>query len=130
MVSAVDASTSIPISWDRGTALLRPCQWICTSMSAVQASSGAKRWFTLEEGRNRLGSATFGLEREADFVLQVVIPAQGLLLRPIRVHNGFVLDTVLSNWISFGLLHHFAATMRRTDARSICNRRAISAWVM
>ena len=35
--------------------------------------------FTLEEGRNRLGPATFGLEREADFVLQVVIPAQGLL---------------------------------------------------
>src|SRR5437667_9264354 len=37
-----------------------------------------------------------GLDRESDFVLQVVIPVQGLLLRSVSVHDDFVLDAVLS----------------------------------
>jgi len=61
--------------------------------------------FTLKDGGNRLGPATFGLEREADFVLQVGIPAQGLLLRPISVHNRIVADSVLSHRVPFGFGH-------------------------
>src|SRR5437870_29693 len=61
--------------------------------------------FSFEEGRNRLDGDTLGLERESDFVLQVVIPAHGLLLRSIGIHDGFVLDSGLSHGVPFGFGH-------------------------
>ena len=57
--------------------------------------------FALAERRNRLGHDALGLEGEADFVLQVVIPAQGLLFRSIRVHDRFVLDSAPRGWGPF-----------------------------
>jgi hypothetical protein len=61
--------------------------------------------FTFEERRDRLGPHTSGFEREADFVLQIVVPAQGLLLRSISVHNRFVVDPILSHLVSSGFGH-------------------------
>ena len=86
--------------------------------------------FTLAERGNRLGFDTRGLKRESDFVFQVVLPAQGLLLRAIRIHDGFVLDAILANRIFFEFLHRFAARMRRTEARPIFNCRAMAALLV
>ena len=64
-----------------------------------------------------------GLDRESDFVLQVVIPAQGLLLRSVSVHDEFVLDAVLSEGILFTFRHRrhssFGARIRCTEVRPI-----------
>src|SRR5437867_6321663 len=46
-----------------------------------------------------------GLDGESDFVLQVVIPAQGLLLRSVSVHDEFVLDAV---WVEDAVLGSLA----------------------
>ena len=56
-----------------------------------------------------------GLDRESDFVLQVVIPAQGLLLRSVSVHDEFVLDAVLSEGILFTFRHRRHSSFRRQN---------------
>ena len=54
------------------------------------------------------------------------MPSHDLLFRPIGVGDGFVVDAVLSDRVSFGSLHDFAPRIRRTEVRPICRRRAIS----
>ena len=49
--------------------------------------------FTFPERRDDLRSQALRLERETDFVFQVVIPAQGLLIRT-GIDDGFVVDAV------------------------------------
>ena len=61
--------------------------------------------FSLPERRNHHGRDTLGLERESDFVVQVAMPAHGLLFRSISVHDNFILDSVLAEGISFALRH-------------------------
>jgi hypothetical protein len=79
------------------------------------------------------GETTFALRHFAwsgktDFVFQIAIPAQGLLVWS-GIDNGFVVDSVLPNEISLASVHDFAARIRRTEVRPICNRRAISDWL-
>src|SRR5271170_6957461 len=131
MASAVDSSGSMAASWERGTAILRPCQRISTSMSAGQTSSGAiPRYFdsvSFAERRDDFGSDALGLEGESDFVIEIVIPAHRLLFRPVGVHDGLVVDAVFPDRVLLRFLHGLASRIRRTEVRPICNRRAISA---
>jgi hypothetical protein len=75
--------------------------------------------FPYAERRSRRDPNALGLEREADLVLQIVIPAQGLLLWSVRIHDGFVLDAVFPNRIFLWFLHRFVTTIRRTEVRPI-----------
>ena len=90
-----------------------------TSMSAEQASSGAMPWTStvsrLPERRDDVGSDALGLKWESDFVIEVVIPPHDLLFRPISVHDGFVVNSVLSDGVSLGFLHAV-----RMDAATKC----------
>ena len=61
--------------------------------------------FLLDERRNHLGNDTLRLERESDFVLQVLIPAQGLLLRSLSVNHNLVVDSLLPDGVSLGFGH-------------------------
>ena len=63
----------------------------------------------------------------SDFVFEIVIPAHGLLFRPIGVHDGLVVDAVFPDRVFLRFFHDFAARMRRTEVRPIPRRRAISA---
>jgi len=49
--------------------------------------------FTFFQWRDHLRSQTLRLEQETDFIFQVVIPAQGLLLWS-GIDDGFVVDAV------------------------------------
>ena len=43
------------------------------------------------------------LEREADLIFQIVVPAHGLFLGSIGIHDDFLVDTLLPDGIAFGL---------------------------
>src|SRR5664279_6388645 len=81
--------------------------------------------FTFPERRDDLRSQALRLERESDFVFQVVIPAQGLLFRS-GIHDSFIVDSVLPDRVLSGVLHRIASRTRRMEVRPICSRRAIS----
>ncbi len=111
--------------------MFRPCQRMSTSISVEQASSGARRRTStvspfFDRGREVRDDALC-LEREADFVFQVVIPTHRFLFRSVSVHDGFVVDTVFSDLVFGRFSHRFASRIRRTEVRPMSNRRAISA---
>src|ERR1700691_5885928 len=81
----------------------------------------------LAERRDDFGSDALGLERESDFVIEIVIPAHRLLFRPVSVHDGLVVDAVFPDRVFLRFFHGFAARIRRTEVRPISSRRAISA---
>ena len=85
--------------------------------------------FTFPERRDDLRSQALRLEWETDFVLQVVIPAQGLLFRS-SIDDSFVVDSVFPDRVFSGFLYRFAPRTRRTDVRPICSLRAISDLVV
>src|ERR1700722_8909082 len=89
---------------------------------------------SFEERRNRLGRDTRGLKRESDFVLQVVVPTHGLLLRAISIHHNLIVDSLLPHRVPFEFCHcsYFclAARIRRTEVRPMFRRRAISDLLM
>ena len=58
--------------------------------------------FTFPEWRDHLRSQALRLERETDFVFQVVIPAQGLLFRS-GIDDSFVVDSVFPDRGLFGI---------------------------
>jgi hypothetical protein len=66
------------------------------------------------------------VERE-EFAFHMVITAYRLLFRPVGIHDGFLMDPVLPNRISAGLLHRAVPRMRRTEVRPTLRRRTISA---
>ncbi len=111
MASAVDSSAS------RGSQLREwDCKIPACPVDQYKHVAGARIFrshaadfdrFTFVERRNHLGHDALGLEWESNFLLQVVVPAHGLLFRSIGIHDNFVLDAVLSNWISLGLLCPF-----------------------
>ena len=59
MASAVESSGPTTASCDKGTAIVRPCQRISTSMSAAQASSGAHRYQRLTVSALKSGEPFF-----------------------------------------------------------------------
>ena len=61
--------------------------------------------FSFTERGDHLGRHAPYREGERDFVLQVVIPAQGLLFGPISVDDGFVVDSFFANAV-FSRLGH------------------------
>ncbi len=65
--------------------------------------------FSLAERRHHLGCNAASRERETDFVVQVVIPAESLLFRPIGVDDDFIVDSFLAEAVSLGLGHGFLA---------------------
>ena len=58
--------------------------------------------FTFPERRDDLGSPARCLERETDFVFQVVMPPHHLLFRSVGVHDGFVVNTVFPDRVFLG----------------------------
>ena len=58
--------------------------------------------FAFPERRDDLRSQTLRLERETDFVFQVVIPAQRLLIRS-GIDDSFVVDSVFPDRVFLGL---------------------------
>ena len=75
--------------------------------------------FAFFERRDVLRGDTPCLEGEADFVFQVVIPAQRLLIRT-GIDDSFVVDAVFPHRVSLGSFHDFAPRIRRTEVRPIC----------
>ena len=82
--------------------------------------------FSFAERRDDFGSDALGLKGESDFVIEIVIPAHRLLFRRVGVHDGLVVDAVFPDRVFLRFFHGFAARIRRTEVRPICNRRAIS----
>ena len=111
--------------------MLLPCQRMSPSISVEQASSGARRQTSTVSpfsiGDARFATMHFALEREADFVFQVVIPTHRFLFRSVSVHDGFVVDTIFSDLVFGRFSHRIASRIRRTEVRPMSNRRAISA---
>src|ERR1700730_4046783 len=134
MASAVDSSGLTAASCDNGTAIVRPCHRISTSISVVQASSGVIRWTStlspLPERRSDFRSDARGLKRELDFVIEVAMPPHDQFFRSISVRDGVVVDSTFPDRVLLWLLHDFASRIRRTEVRPISNRRAISALLM
>jgi hypothetical protein len=62
-------------------------------MGSFQPHAGGSPVCSFEKRRNHFGNDTLCLE--ADFILQVVIPAPGLLLGSISVNYNFVVDSLL-----------------------------------
>ena len=54
----------------------------------------------LSQRRDYFGSDAFCLEREADLVFQIVVPAHGLFLGPIGIHDDFLVDALLPDGIA------------------------------
>ena len=103
MASTVDSSASVATSWESGTATLRPCQRINTSMSWAQESSGARlRTSTVSplwSGETTLDDDAPSRERKLDFVLQVVVPAECLFLGPVGIDDDFIVDSFFADTI-------------------------------
>lgn len=120
IASAVDSSGLRAASWERGTAILRPCQRISMSMSAEQAPYAALRQCLPCGAARPLWEDALGLEGESDFVVEIVIPAHRLLFWPVSVHDGLVVDAVFPDRILLRFFHGFAARMRHTEVRPRC----------
>ena len=54
----------------------------------------------------KAGMSSFsGRLSQCSFTFQVLIPAQGLLFRPMGVYDGFVVDPVFAEPVSLGPCH-------------------------
>lgn len=111
MASRVDSCPSMAVSWESGTATLRPCQRIHANMSWAQESSGARPRTSivspLRSGGDCFDGDAPGREGKLNFVFQVVIPAEGLFFWPIGVHDGLVVDAFFADAV-FAQFGHVA----------------------
>jgi hypothetical protein len=98
-------------------------------MSCSQTSSDAMRRTStispFRSGETGFAGNTLRLKREADFALQIVIPAQRLLLRA-GIEDGLGFDAIFADRISLRFLHRIVLRTRRTEVRPIWSCRAIS----
>jgi hypothetical protein len=68
---------------------------------------------SLAERRDDFGSDALGMERESDFVIEIVIPAHRLLFRPVGVHDGLAVDAVFPERV---FLRFFSRLCRQDSA--------------
>ena len=71
--------------------------------------------FAFPQRRDCFGSDAFCLEREVDLIFQIVVPAHGLFLGPIGIHDDFLVDAFLPNGIAFALCHGSLCLKELTD---------------
>jgi hypothetical protein len=91
--------------------------------------SNARAKISFFEGRNEVRDDALCLEREADFVFQVVIPTHRFLFRSVSVHDGFVMDAVFADRVFGSLSHRLASRIRRTEVRAVRIRTIIVSLV-
>jgi hypothetical protein len=81
--------------------------------------------FPFLEWRDNGRCEALRLERETDFVFQIVITSSGLFIRP-GIDDRFAVDAVFPDRVFSGSVHRFGPRTRRTEVRPISSRRAIS----
>ena len=74
---------------------------------------------SLPKGRSRFVDDTPGLKWESQTAVQITIPPDGLLFRPICIDDGFVVDPVFPNRVPFRLSHGFTARTVRVRLCSV-----------
>src|SRR5437763_1386526 len=99
---------------------------ICTSRE-IPALDSKHMQSVLPEWRSCFRSDVVSLKGERQFSFQIVVPAHRFLFRSVGIHNRFFVYAIFTNRIFGGLLHRLASSIRRTDVRPMCSRRAISA---
>jgi hypothetical protein len=70
------------------------------------ATFGTRLWFWV---------FTPGLKWKSDLVIELVVPPHHLFFRPIRVHDGLIVDTVLAHKIFLRPLHCLQDTAIRSS---------------
>jgi hypothetical protein len=55
------------------------------------------------------------MEREVDLLFEMVVPAHGLLLGPIGIHDDFLVDAFLSDGIALWFCHGSLRLKKLTD---------------
>ena len=89
--------------------MVRPCHRICTSMSSEHVSSGAMPRTSTDSpfrsGEFALEAMHFAWNGKLDLIFQIVVPAHGLLLGPIGIHDDFLVDALLSDGIALRFCH-------------------------
>src|SRR3954454_8516313 len=131
MASAVDSSGLTAASWERGDGHLSTLPFdlnehvVLADFFLRQAEHFDS--LTLPEWRSCFRSDAVSLKGERQFSFQIVVPAHRFLFRSVGIHNRFFVYAIFTNRIFGGLLHRLASSIRRTDVRPMCSRRAISA---
>lgn len=101
---------------ESGTATVRPCHQISTSMSPQARVFGRRSpdfdRFASTQRRGYSGGDTLCLEREADLIFQILVPAHGLFLGSIGIDDDFLVDMLLPDGIAFGFCRGFRVHVR------------------
>src|ERR1700723_1350999 len=96
--------------------MVRPCHRICTSMSLEQSSSGARPLTSTDspfcKGEITLEAMHFAWNGK--WILSS--RSHGLLLWPIGIHDDFLVDALLADWIALRFCHGSLRLKELTDS--------------